>query len=70
MNACSAANWSLNGLITALVAKQKTNPKNIEIGNAGKAFRLMANSNNVRHNPLKERSYHLGTLTTQNWIYY
>ena len=33
------------------MAKQKNRPKNIEMGNAGKALRHIANKTSVRHKP-------------------
>ena len=51
MNACSAANCSVNGLTTAFVAKQKISPKKMEMGSAGNALRQIANSNNVKQRP-------------------
>lgn len=51
MKACSAAKLSVNGLTTAFVVKQKTNPKNIEIGRAGKALRQIASNRSVKQRP-------------------
>jgi hypothetical protein len=56
MNACSDASRSVNGLTTKLVAKQKIKPKKIEIGKAGNAFRVIANSKSVKHKPCKENN--------------
>lgn len=51
MKACWADKLSVNGFTTALVAKQKTNPKNIEIGRAGKALRQIASNKSVKQRP-------------------
>lgn len=55
MNTCSAARCSVNGLTSALVRKQNTSPKKIEMGSAGSALRLMANSSSVRQRPWAEQ---------------
>lgn len=51
MKTCSDANCSVKGFIITVVAKQKINPNVIEIGRAGSAFLVMANSNSVKHKP-------------------
>jgi len=51
MYACSLASLSMNGCTIKLVAKLKTSPNVIEIGNAGNAFRNMASSSKVKHRP-------------------
>lgn len=48
---CSAAKVSVNGFTMTLVAKQKNNPKVIEMGSAGRAFLVTASKRSVRHKP-------------------
>lgn len=43
----------MKGLHIALVTKQKNRPKNMDMGNAGNAFRHIASRTNVRHKPTK-----------------
>jgi len=53
INTCLADKSSMNGLTTALVAKQNINPKVIEMGRAGRALRQMASSRRVRQRPIR-----------------
>lgn len=65
MNACRTERCSVNGLTTALVAKQNSNPKNMEIGKAGNAFRHIANNSSVKHKPCNSKTMQKLKL---NWI--
>ena len=57
MKTCSDASCSVKGFTIAVVAKQKIKPNVIEIGSAGSAFLVMANSNSVKHNPYKNHDH-------------
>lgn len=51
MKTCSAARVSVKGLTMIEVVKQKNKPNVIEIGSAGRAFLVTANSKSVKHKP-------------------
>ena len=56
MNTCSDASCSVKGFTIAVVAKQKIKPNVMEIGRAGSAFLVIANSNSVKHKPCNKKS--------------
>lgn len=51
MKTCSDARISVKGLTMIDVVKQKKSPRVIEIGRAGRAFRVTASKRRVRHKP-------------------
>lgn len=51
MKTCSDVSVSVNGLTISDVVKQKKSPNVIEIGRAGRAFRVTARRRSVRHRP-------------------
>lgn len=64
MKTCSDANSSVNGVMMYEVAKQKNNPRVIEIGKAGRAFFVIARSIKVKQSPCRKKKIQFNFLIT------